>query len=143
MSVCHWIVEGIGIETSKLWDYLSKDKCIAFLEKDCGCEFTEEEKEQFSIDNDFEDIVQETLANTAEAFCNCDKTGFMTFGDNGIGDYYFVYPPKYPWQCKEHEPKSIDEVHKIIRDAVHVLCDISDEEIEKLIDNDIYEYGCG
>ena len=105
--------------------------------------YTDEEKKNFSIDDEFEDFVDGEYMNVAEAFCACDETGFMTFGDDGDGGCYFIYPPKYPWQCKENEPKSIDEVHKIIKDAVHKLCDISDEELEYLIDNDIYEYGCG
>ena len=143
MSVCHWVVEGIGLEVGKLWNYLSKEKCLAFLENECGYEFTDEEKKNFSIDDEFEDFIDGKYMNVAEAFCACDETGFMTFGDDGDGGCYFIYPPKYPWQCKENEPKSIDEVHKIIKDAVHKLCDISDEELEYLIDNDIYEYGCG
>lgn len=44
---------------------------------------------------------------------------------------------------KTNEPSSIAEVHERIISAVLRLCDMSREKIEEIIDDDIYDYGCG
>ena len=49
-----------------------------------------------------------------------------------------MYSPSYPWERCEDEPESIEDVHKLIIETVKVICDLSDEEIEKLIDDEIY-----
>ena len=143
MSMCHWIVEGVGFDCGKLWDYLNKEKCIAFIEKHIGYEFSDEEKENFDINEMFEDYIEEQFCNIGEAFAVCDETNLTGFGDNGQGDCFYLYWPRYPWQHRPNEPHSIEEVHEILKKAVHVLCDISDEELDELLDDDIYEYGCG
>lgn len=38
---------------------------------------------------------------------------------------------------------SIAEVHERIIDAVQCICDLSRTQIEDMIDDDIYDYGCG
>lgn len=63
--------------------------------------------------------------------------------DNGDGEYYFFYAPSYPWGRSDNEPSSVEEVHKIINRAVLKICDIKEDEIEKLIDDDLYEIGWG
>ena len=48
----------------------------------------------------------------------------------------------YPWEHHGY-PSSIEQVHGIIIRAIKRVCDLTDDEIEELIDNDIYEVGCG
>ena len=40
---------------------------------------------------------------------------------------------------KKYESKTIQEVHEIIIDAVLLVCDMTREQVENLIDDDIYE----
>lgn len=51
--------------------------------------------------------------------------------------------PSYPWERTENEPSSIAEVHERVIKAVLRLCDMTREQVETLIDDDIYDYGCG
>ena len=44
---------------------------------------------------------------------------------------------------KKYEPKTLQKVHEIIIDAVLLVCDMTREQVENLIDDDIYETYCG
>ena len=48
-----------------------------------------------------------------------------------------------PWDHVQNEPKSANEVHRRIVKAVQALTDLSEEEIESLIEDDLFEVGCG
>lgn len=85
----------------------------------------------------------EPFENLADVFTFCDDTDSLTYGDNGNGESYFYYPPSYPWERTENEPSSIAEVHERVIKAVLRLCDMTREQVETLIDDDIYDYGCG
>lgn len=85
----------------------------------------------------------EPFENLADVFTFCDDTDSLTYGDNGDGESYFYYPPSYPWERTENEPSSIVEVHERVIKAVLRLCDMTREQVEALIDDDIYDYGCG
>ena len=51
--------------------------------------------------------------------------------------------PTYPWERADNEPTSIEEVHERIVAAVLCLCDMTAEQVNALIDDDIYDLGCG
>lgn len=90
------------------------------------------------------DAILSHIQCSVHRFIDClDDTNTLTYGDNGDGEYYFYYTPSYPWNRAENEPKSIADVHERIIAAVLRLCDISVEEIEAIIDDDIYDCGCG
>lgn len=139
MSMCYWMCEGIGIATSALVPYLDVDKCTKLI-----CEQTSGEivsnKEDFDI-NDY--LYGEVFENLADMLCHCDNSEAMTYGDNGDGESYFYYTKTYPWERLETEPKSIEEVHSIIKDAVQRVCNLTRDEIEEMINDDIYDFGCG
>ena len=59
------------------------------------------------------------------------------------GGAYFYYPPSMPWHRTDSEPDTLDEVHKRIIKAVQVITDLTDEEIEQMIDDDLYVVGIG
>lgn len=63
--------------------------------------------------------------------------------DNGDGEHYFYYTRSYPWERRNNEPQSIEEVYERIIAAVIRICDISPDDIRVLVDEDIYDYGCG
>lgn len=140
MSTSYWICEGIGIKTNELYQHLNKDKCIAVLRKQLGKDFGLDNKEEFDIDDYF---YGNPFENLGDFLCHCDDTNTMSFGDSNDGDYYFYYVPSYPWERRYNEPLSITEVHERIIDAVQCICDLSRAQIEDMIDDDIYDYGCG
>lgn len=140
MSTCYWMCEGIGIKTNKLYPYLNKSKCISVLKRELGEDFWIQDDGDFEIDDYF---FGNPFENMGDFLCHCDDTSTMTFGDNNDGDCYFYYVPSYPWERRHNEPLSITEVHERIIDAVQCICDLSRTQIEDMIDDDIYDYGCG
>lgn len=138
MSTVYWMCEGIGIRTNELYPFLNKQKCIEVIKKQLPDE--EIEEDDFDINEYF---FGEPFDNLGDLLCHVDDTNTLTYGDNNEGEYYFYYPPSYPWDRRENEPKSIKEVHERIVAAVLQLCDIDRREIEAIIDDDIYDYGCG
>lgn len=139
MSTVYWVCEGIGIRANQLFLHLNAEKCIALLKEQLGEDFEETSVEQFDIQDYF---YGEPFENLADLLCHCDDTHTLTFGDNNDGECFFYYPPSYPWTRVENEPTSIEEVHKRIKKAVLRICDLSDAEIESMIDDDLYEVGC-
>lgn len=98
------------------------------------------QEDKFDID-DY--LYGKPFDNLAEMFTVCGNTNSLTYDDNGDGEYYFYYMPTYPWKRTDNEPTSIEEVHKRIIDAVLCLCNMTAEQVNALIDDDIYDLGCG
>lgn len=138
MSVSYWMCQGVGIRTNELLPFLSTQKCVQFMKTQLPDEDIQEDK--FDID-DY--LYGEPFDNLAEMFTVCDNTNSLTYDDNGDGEYYFYYMPTYPWERTDNEPTSIEEVHKRIIDAVLCLCNMTAEQVNALIDDDIYDLGCG
>lgn len=138
MSLCYWWNEGIGIRTGNIYPFLDKQKCITEVKAQLPDE--EIDEESFDID-DF--LYGDVFENLGDFLCHVDDSGLMTWGDNGDGEHFFFYTPSYPWERRENEPTSIQEVHEHIINAVIRLCNMSREEIEAMIDDDIAEIGCG
>ena len=139
MSMIYWMCQGIGVRTNDLYPYLDNKKCIAVIKSQIQ-DVDIDEEDSFDIDEFF---WGEPFENLGDLLCHVDDTDTMTWGDNGDGEHYFYYVPSYPWERKENEPISIQEVHERIIDAVLRLCNMTRKEVEALIDNDIYDYGCG
>lgn len=138
MSTVYWTCEGVGIRTNELYPFLNKQKCIETIRKQVPDK--EIEEDDFDIDEYF---FGEVFDNLGDMLCHVDDTNTLTYGDNNEGEYYFYYPPSYPWDRRENEPESIEEVHERIIAAVLQLCDMDRQEIEAIIDDSIYDYGCG
>lgn len=130
-----WSSLGIGIDTNKLYPFLNAQKCVRFLKKQMPCENISED--EFEID-DY--LYGNPFENLADVLTACDDTGSLTYDDNGYDACYFYYRPLYPWGHTEGEPLSIVEVHERIIDAVLCICDMTREQVEALIDDDICDY---
>lgn len=135
----YFICQGVGILAEELLPFLNKQKCIEIIKK----EYPDEEVSE--ADFDIEDYFHGApFANLAELLTFCDDTNTITYGDTGgCGTSYFYYIPSYPWERTENEPQSVDEVHERIIDAVLKLCDMPREQIEDMINDEIYDVGCG
>lgn len=146
MSVCYWMIEGIGIDVEKLRPHFNKRKLInLILEQFPNDNETIEWKTRRDLKRfDIDDYLDgNPFDNLADLLTYCDDTDTLTLGSDGDGGVYFYYPPSMPWHRRDNEPKSRQEVHKRIIDAVMVVTDLSEAEIEAMIDDDIYVLGCG
>lgn len=138
MGVSYWAIIGIGIDAERLYPYLNPVKCAEFLNKEQDDlhftpEMCTEDKLQFYLRD-----LECPFEHFADMLTFCDDTDTLTFSTDECGDSYFYYPPSFPWDAVKNEPKSLEEVHQRIANAVNCLCDISREELEGLIDNDLY-----
>ena len=138
MSRCYWINEGIGVDSDTLLPHLDKHKCFLLVKKQLPDE--EISEDDFDLDDFFYGCPFENLG---DFMCHADDSEVMTYGDNGDGVSYFLYPKSYPWHRHNNEPRSIAEVHNIIIDSIQKVTNLSTEEADKLIDDDIYELGEG
>lgn len=135
----YFICQGIGISAEELFPFLDKQKCITTIKR------LHPEAKVSEADFDIEDwIFGMPYDSLAELLTFCDDTNTITYGDTGgCGTSYFYYIPSYPWERTENEPQSVDEVHERIIDAVLKLCDMPREQIEDMINDEIYDVGCG
>lgn len=139
MSMAYWMNEGIGIDIDNLYPHINHEKVVECLKRlypdDPDVEADYNEDHDISIFCDQGDY--------AEFLCNLDDDNVFCYGNDGDGRYFFLYPPCFPWEVKDADPKTMEEVHQRIIAIVRQITDLPDEAIDKLIDNDIYEVGCG
>jgi hypothetical protein len=130
--------EGVGVRASKIYPYLDKHKCFVAVSNQLPDEEIREDSfdiENFLHGDPFDDI--------GDFMCCLDDTATFTYGDNGNGESYCLYPPTYPWERLENEPTNIKEVHKRLIKIILHITNLTEQQAEELIENDIYEYGCG
>lgn len=145
MSTSYWVVSGVGICTDEIRDHINKRKAIEFLltQLPDDEELLEWKKRRDLKNFDIDDFLYgNPFENLADLLTHCDDTDTLTYGD-AEGCDYFYYPPTMPWYHRDNEPKTVEEVHERIIDAVMVITDLSEVEIERMIDDDIYAVGCG
>lgn len=150
MSVSYWMIEGIGIDTDKIRPHLNQDKLLDLLaeqlpKEDDVLELIQLREDtgkcpEFNID-DY--LYGQLFDNFADLLTHCDDTDTITYGDDGDGGCYFYYPPSMPWELREDDPKTIEEVHRRIIIAVQKVTDLSETEIDELIDDELYVVGIG
>ena len=146
MSTCYWLNAGIGIRADNVYDKLNKRKIVNMLAvqlpKDETVRFFKRSSDLSEFDVE-EFLYGEPFENLGDLLTHFDDTDTLTFGDNGDGESYLFYPPCMPWEVGDNSPKSIEEVHQRIIAAVMKATDMTAEEIEKLIDDELYEVGYG
>ena len=147
MATEHYTVEGIGIDTDKISDRIDTRKLVEFLiaqlpDDDELKEIYEkgEPFEDFDIDNYLYGNPYNCLA---EIFADCDDTSQLTYNDNNESKDYVLFQKQYPWEYGENSPRSVQDVHGILIDAVMKITDMTPDEIEDVIDDDIHDYGWG
>lgn len=150
MSVSYWMIAGVGIDTDKVEPHLHRDKLLDLLAEQLPddedvVELVQSREDtgkcpEFDID---EYLYDQPFENLADLLTHCDDTDTITYGDDGYGGYYFYYPPSMPWELREEDPKTIEEVHRRIITAVQKVTDLTAEEIEAMIDDNLYVIGCG
>ena len=137
MSVCYWMNEGIGIRSSSIWDHLDPVKCAKIVASEI-----DEEVDPSSFDID-DYMYGNPFENLGDFLCHVDDSGVMTYGDDVESESYFLYTPSFPWERSNNDPESIEDVCRIIINAVKQITNLSDNQIRDLIDKDIYDVGIG
>ena len=138
MSMCYWSLQGVGLNADDVKPYLNKQKCIDLYRKI----YPDEEIDLTDIDDeDF--LFRDMFDNIGDLLWCADTSDTLSYSCNGYGEWFFLYEPSFPWNRSANEPGSLEEAHKLLIDAVVCVCDLSRDEVEKMIDNDLYEYGFG
>lgn len=146
MSMCYWMIEGIGIDTNELIPFIDKRKlvdCLSMLipdDKLVSDIVSQNDYDKLNLD-DF--LYGEPFCNLGDLLTYFDDTHTLTHDSDGGDRDFLYYPPSMPWERLDNEPKSIEEVHKRIITAVSAITTLSSEEIDKMIDDDLYVVGCG
>lgn len=150
MSMSYWMIEGVGLDTDRVRPYLNKEKAAQFLIEQISDEpDTVWSLKQMLSTGDFSGLdiddylYGEPFENFADILTHCDDTDSITYGDDGDGSYYFYYPPSMPWEMRDTEPKTVREVHNRIIEAVQKVTDLTAEEIDLMIDDDLHVVGFG
>lgn len=146
MSVSYWMIEGVGIDVEKVKPHFNNEKLAQLLAEqlpDDEIVIEIMEKGSFS-DLDINDFMYgEPFDNLADLLSHCDASNSLTYGDDGESGAYLYYPPSLPWERTENDPDTLEEVHRRIIKAVQRVTDLSDDEIEQMIDDELYVVGIG
>lgn len=146
MSVSYWMIEGVGIDVEKVKPHFNNEKLAQLLAEqlpDDEIVIEIMEKGSFS-DLDINDFMYgEPFDNLADLLSHCDDSNSLTYGDDGESGAYLYYPPSLPWERTENDPDTLEEVHRRIIKAVQRVTDLSDDEIEQMIDDELYVVGIG
>lgn len=146
MSVSYWMIEGIGVDVEKIRPHLNKRKVLKLIleqypdDEDANEWKSRRDLRGFNID-DY--LYGNLFDNLGDLLTHCDDTNTLTYGDNGDGGIYLYYPPSMPWHRVPNEPDSQKEVHRRIIEAVMKVTDLDFHTIDEMINDDIYEVGCG
>lgn len=149
MSMNCWLIEGIGINADDIIPYVNNKKLVKTLfdyysnNDDLKNIIKNESYTDFTAEQLIEDYVFIFSNSLAEFLYLCDDTDFLVFCSDGEGSTYLYYQPTMPWERADNEPKSVEEVHEIIINIVQKVTDLSSQEIENLIDDELYVVGCG
>lgn len=150
MSVSYWVIRGVGICAEDVTHALNKKKLVLKLLELLPDEDSQEllqhiisddRYEKFDVEGEF--CFGNPYENIAELLVECEGTMSFTYADDGFSRSYFYFPPTMPWSYLESDPKTLEEAHRRIIMAVQTITDLSAEEIEELIDDDLYVVGEG
>ena len=145
MSMCHWICEGVGVRCDDIYKYLNMSKCLSEIKKLLPNEpiLNEYTPENFDVD-EFDELTWCNLFICVGDFLSqLDEKGVLSYGYDGDAQSFCYYTPTYPWCIGANDPATLLEARELVKDVVRKVCDIDEETLDKLIDDDIYEYGCG
>lgn len=146
MSVSYWMIEGVGIDVDKIKPHLNNEKLVQLLSEQLpDDEIVNEIMEKGSYcDLDINDFMYgEPFDNLGDLLTHCDDSNSLSYGDDGESGAYLYYPPSLPWQRTENDPETLEEVHRRIIKAVQRVTDLNAEEIDGMIDDELYVVGIG
>lgn len=128
-----WVNQGIGVDCEEIVPYLSIEKVRAILTNNYPDDFSDVNTGEMAR----EAIIDLYRGGIAEMLADLDENNLVTWGtDSGRTDGFLLYPPSYPWEQTENDPKSQEEARELIKRLVRQVCDIS----EVILDNLVQEF---
>lgn len=147
MSVSYWLIRGVGINANEVTDRLVNEKVVNLLAEqlpnDSSLQDMVKTGKYKNVIKDEEFLCEYGFDSMADFLTHCDDTDVLTYDDDGDGGSYLYYPPSMPWWLTPNDPKTLQETHERIEKAVQRVTDMTTEEIEKLINDDLYVVGAG
>ena len=138
MSMSYWSLQGVGLNAEELKPYLNTQRCIDLYRK-----IYPDEEINLSDADDEDFLFRDMFDNIGDLLWCADESNTLSYSCNGDGVWFFLYEPTFPWNRNENEPRTLQEAHKLLIDAVVRVCDLDRTEVERMIDDDLYEYGFG
>jgi len=136
MSVSYWGIVGYGVCIDNLYKYLDHEKINKIVRK-LNLHYTFDD--DVLEDDTFEGAVYDCFA---EFLCDLDDDNIFNWDDDGNGRSFFLYMPSYPWQRKENEPQTLNQVRDRMVKLLKIVCDASSEDLYNTLGY-ISDWGCG
>lgn len=148
MNANDYVIIGIGICMDEIKDRIDNRKMVEYLIEQLPDMAEELRKilnsEELLAAFDIEDYMQSTpYYYVAEIFASLDDSHWLCYDDASGGTEYLYFRPVYPWQIDDACPRSIDEVHQLLISVISQLTDMTAEEIEAVIDDDLSDWYFG
>lgn len=121
MSMCYWMIFGIGFYMKDLMEHLDANKLLPKLEE-TQCVLSSEDKllwKRIRNEKRLTLLLEycETNFGFADILYKSDTLALLSYGNDGDDGSYLYYEPSFPWQMKENDCKSE-------ADAREHLCDV-------------------
>lgn len=143
-----WGIKGIGINASDILPYIDKSRVADILianddnEDDPIAKETMEEIRKMKETGDYTEMdVSQFVSDcgwrnvsSLLAYCDDSHTLCGSWVPNGEEGYFF-YESSMPWDRFYNEPSCIEDVHNRIVEAVQQIADMTESQIETLIDD--------
>ena len=131
-----WVNQGIGVDCEEIVPYLSIEKVRAILTNNYP---DDDFSEVTSMEMAREAILDLYRGGIAEMLAEIDEHNLVVWGtDSDRTDGFLLYPPRYPWEHSENDPKSQEEARELIKRLVRQACDIDEMTLDNLV-QEVYE----
>jgi len=151
MPQAYWVCQGIGLEQKVFMPLLDGDKLAKAVFANAEIALGKLEEHSFSsLSNDakvellMDEYIDMETFRLPELLQKEDHENLLEACCDGDGQYFLLYPPRYPWE-KTGEFINQTAAIEYICDVVMPFCrdDVARQQIIDIIDADIYEVGCG
>ena len=129
MSFTPWTVEGVGISVNTFAHRIDEEKLFHKIQ----------EVTHTSLEGREEDPLEDLILDVfgySDYYIDPEEYPGLLFGYCAEERFIF-FPPAMPWQRKENEPKTLEEVHQMIVKLVCSITDMTADEVLKEIDDDL------
>ena len=123
MSVTRWPIIGYGIKIDNIAKYINNNKVKKEISNLLPNETTIFDEDILQSDC----FCGNPYYYFSEFLADLDNHRWFTYDSNGDGDEFFLYPPKYPWEIRDDDPKSMEDIDKRLIEILNKICDMPDE----------------
>lgn len=122
MSMCYWMIFGIGFYMKDLMKHLDANKLLPKVEE-TQCILSCEDKalwKRIRNEKRLQLLLEyyQTSFAFADMLCALDASSLLSYGNDGADGSYLYYEPTFPWQMRENECKTEAEAREHLCDVV-------------------------